>query len=195
MKYAIAALRQRLPASIAVCRQALEAAGGDLSQAHALVVDQLVADYGHRTGLGAAEAAIELQAAGHDVERAMMLRRRRHPSPPPRPLAALEKGSALAAERASVETGLRCFAHVIPGEQDTYELRLITHAARFTETADGFDYDYAMQDTQTRVERRFVTGIAALNLLLQQYAIDEAMLRSIDAFDSCLLHGAIEAYL
>jgi len=157
MKYAIAALRQRLPASIAVCRQALEAAGGDLSQAHALVVDQLVADYGHRTGLGAAEAAIELQAAGHDVERAMMLWRRRHPSPPPRPFAALEKGWALAAEVASVDTGLRCFAHVTPGEQDTYELRMITHAARFTETAYGFDYDYAMQDAQTRVERRFVT--------------------------------------
>lgn len=195
MKYAIAALRQRLPASIAVCRQALEAAGGDLSQAHALVVDQLVADYRHRTGLGAAEAAIELQAAGHDVEHAMVLWRRRHPSPPPRPFAALEKGWALAAELASVGAGLRCFAHVIPGEQDTYELRLITHAARFTETAYGFDYDYAMQDAQTRVERRFVTGIPALNLLLQEYAIDEAMLCSIDAFDSCLLHGPIEAYL
>jgi len=94
-----------------------------------------------------------------------------------------------------VDTGLRCFAHVTPGEQDTYELRMITHAARFTETAYGFDYDYAMQDAQTRVERRFVTGIPALDLLLQEYAIDEAMLCSIDAFDSCLLHGPIEAYL
>jgi hypothetical protein len=45
------------------------------------------------------------------------------------------------------------------------------------------------------VERRLVTGIPALKLLLQEYAIDEAMLCSIDAFDSCLLHGPIEAYL
>lgn len=195
MKYAIAALRQQLPASIAVCRQALEASGGDLSQAHALVVDQLVADYRHRTGSGAADAAIDLQAAGHDIERAFVLWRRRHPSPPLRPFAALEKGCALAAELASVDTGLRCFAHVIPGVQETYELRLITHAARFTETTHGFDYDYAVQDAQTRVERRFVTGIEALTLLLQQYAIDEAMLCSIEAFDSCLLHSPIEAYL
>lgn len=195
MKYAIAALRQQLPASIAVCRQALEASGGDLSQAHALVVDQLVADYRHRTGSGAADAAIDLQAAGHDIERAFVLWRRRHPSPPLRPFAALEEGCALAAELASVDTGLRCFAHVIPGVQETYELRLITHAARFTETTHGFDYDYAVQDVQTRVERRFVTGIEALTLLLQQYAIDEAMLCSIEAFDSCLLHSPIEAYL
>ena len=195
MKYAIAALRQQLPASIAVCRQALEASGGDLSQAHALVVDQLVADYRHRTGSGAADAAIDLQAAGHDIERAFVLWRRRHPSPPLRPFAALEKGCALAAELASVDTGLRCFAHVIPGVQETYELRLITHAARFTETTHGFDYDYAVQEAQTRVERRFVTGIEALTLLLQQYAIDEAMLCSIEAFDSCLLHSPIEAYL
>ena len=195
MKYAIAALRQRLPASIAVCRQALQASGGDLLLAHTLVVDQLVADYRHRTGSGAADAAIDLQAAGHDIERAFVLWRRRHPLPPPPPFAALEKRCPMAAELASVDTGLRCFAHVIPGEQETYELRLITHAARFTETTHGFDYDYAMQDAQTRVERRFVTGIPALNLLLQEYAIDEAMLCSIDAFDSCLLHSPIEAYL
>ncbi len=195
MKYAIAALRQRLPASIAVCRQALQASGGDLLLAHTLVVDQLVADYRHRTGSGAADAAIDLQAAGHDIERAFVLWRRRHPLPPPPPFAALEKGCPMAAELASVDTGLRCFAHVIPGEQETYELRLITHAARFTETTHGFDYDYAMQDAQTRVERRFVTGIPALTLLLQQYAVDEAMLRSIDTFDSCLLHSPIEAYL
>lgn len=90
---------------------------------------------------------------------------------------------------------VRCFAHFIPGEQEIYELRLITHAARFTETTHGFDYDYAMQDAQTRVERRFVTGIPALTLLLQQHAVDEAMLRSIETFDSCLLHSPIEAYL
>lgn len=195
MKYAIAALRQRLPASIAVCRQALQASGGDLLLAHTLVVDQLVADYRHRTGSGATDAAIDLQAAGHDIERAFVLWRRRHPLPPPPPFAALEKGCPMAAELASVDTGLRCFAHVIPGEQETYELRLITHAARFTETTHGFDYDYAMLDAQTQVERRFVTGIPALTLLLQEYAIDEAMLCGIDAFDSCLLHSPIEAYL
>lgn len=52
-----------------------------------------------------------------------------------------------------------------------------------------------MQDAQTRVERRFVTGIPALTLLLQQHAVDEAMLRSIETFDSCLPHSPIEAYL
>ncbi|MEG2979770.1 MAG: hypothetical protein RR831_09660 [Stenotrophomonas sp.] len=195
MKGAIAVLRAQLPASMAVCRQALEASGGDLQQAHAWVVRQLVDEYRHRTGVDAAEAAIDLQAAGHDVERAIVLWRRRNPLPPLRPFAALEKGGALAAELASVDTGLRCFAHVIPGAQGTYELRLITHAARFTETTHGFDYDYAMQDAQTRVERRFVTGVPALTLLLQEYAIDEAMLCGIDAFDSCLLHSPIEAYL
>ena len=58
LRAAFAALRQRLPASIAVCRQALQASGGDLLLAHTLVVDQLVADYRHRTGSGAADAAI-----------------------------------------------------------------------------------------------------------------------------------------
>lgn len=189
---AIAALRQALPASIALCRQALEASGGDLQDAHAYLVRQLGADYRRRTGVDAAQAAADLHATGHDVERAIALWRRQHPLPP---FAAIAKGRPMAAELATAEPGLRRFAHVLLGGQGVHELRLITHAVRFTETAYGFDYDVALRDPQTRVERLFASGLPALAALLQAQAIDEGMLRSLDAFDSCLLHSAIEAYL
>jgi hypothetical protein len=189
---AIAALRQALPASIALCRQALEASGGDLQDAHAYVVRQLGADYMRHTGVDAAQAAADLHATGHDVERAIARWRRQHPLPP---FAAIAKGRPMAAELAAAEPGLQRFAHVLPGAQGEHELRLITHAVRFTETAYGFDYDVALRDPQTRVERLFASGLPALAALLQAHAIDEGMLRSLDAFDSCLLHSAIEAYL
>lgn len=189
---AIASLRQALPASIALCRQALEASGGHLQDAHAYVVRQLGADYMRRTGVDAAQAAAALRATGHDVERAVALWRRQHPLPP---FALIAKGRPMAAELEAAEPGIRLFAHVLPGAQGVHELRLITHAVRFTETAYGFDYDVALRDSKTRVERTFASGLPALAVLLQAHAIDEGMLRSIDAFDSCLLHSALEAYL
>ncbi|WP_295571680.1 hypothetical protein [uncultured Stenotrophomonas sp.] len=190
----ITLLRQQLPASIRICRQALMESGGDLAVAHAWIVRRLVAEYRQRTGAPGDEAAADLQRCGHDVERALVLWQRRHPAPPLPPLERIAQGHPLAAELPA-QDDLRRFVHVLPGAYGAFEVRLVTHAARFTETAYGFDYDLAMQDPLTRVERRFADGMGALAILLQQHGIEPAGLRDVDDFDSCLLHSPIDAYL
>jgi len=190
----ITLLRQQLPASIRICRQALMESGGDLAVAHAWIVRRLVAEYRQRTGAPVDEAAADLLRCGHDVERALVLWQRRYPAPPLPPLERIAQGHPLAAELPA-QDDLRRFVHVLPDAYGAFEARLVTHAARFTETAYGFDYDLAMQDPLTRVERRFADGMAALAILLQQHGIEPAELRDVDDFDSCLLHSPIDAYL
>ena len=67
---AIRALRRRRLASISLCRQALEAAGGDLARAHRLLDVLLVQEVSGRARVGSPEARAALEATRWDVEQA-----------------------------------------------------------------------------------------------------------------------------
>lgn len=124
----ITLLRQQLPASIRICRQALMESGGDLAVAHAWIVRRLIAEYRQRTGAPVDEAAADLQRCGHDVERALVLWQRRYPAPLLPPLERIAQGHPLAAELPA-QDDLRRFVHRMPTVPSRRVLSPTPHAS------------------------------------------------------------------
>lgn len=188
-------LRQQLPASVTMCREAIIAADLDLSLAHDIIVHKLINDVVIRTGTSYDDASAKLIAAQFDVERAIELWKRDNPPPEPSPREKLLKGVDLAAAIRVPAAEMRRYVHIIPLTDDRYELRIITHHEQFTETDYALDYDYALQDSRTRIKRLFTEGVDSTFEQLVAWSITEEMLQAPDTFDSCLLDDIINGYL
>lgn len=191
----VSGLRQQLPAPIAICKEAIIATDGDLQRAYELVVRRLVIDVANRTGATVLEATAKLHEARFDVERAIELWHRENPPPEPPQEQKLAKGIALAASIQVADPMMRRYAHVIPLGGDRFELRLITHHERFSETNYGWDYDYALKDLRTRVTRIEIVGIPAVFSQLAKWGTSESTLKATREFDSCLINSPLDYYI
>jgi hypothetical protein len=190
----VAELRRQLPAPVAICRDAVASANGDVRKAYDLVIQYLYDDLVARTGLSDESARTLLSSVGFDVERAIELWGRDNPPPALSPRALLAAGGALAAQIPHSDPTMRRYVHVIPRAMG-YEIRLIVHHARFTERAFGSDYDLAMQNTTTRVYRLFADDLhSAMHRLINLGGTEDMLVRP-DTLDSCLLNGPIDTYL
>jgi len=134
----VSELRREIPAPVQMCHSAITAANGNIRQAYDLVVQNLVDDLVSRTGATRDQAMASLAATGFDTERSFQLWRRENPGPAPSPRERLVSGRELAASIPCPTPEFRCWAHVIP-ISNGYELRLITHLARYTEESYGWD--------------------------------------------------------
>ena len=191
----ISELRRRLPAPVSMCKDAIVAADGDLSRAHDIVVRNLTNTVVVRTGATADDASAKLVAAHFDVERAVELWYRENPPPDPPPREKLRRGIELVASIRIASPEMQRYGHIIPRPDTRFELRLITHHERFTESAYALDYDCALEDSRTRVTRIFTEGVQATLDQLSAWGVTEDMLQTPDAFDSCLVNSPIDSYL
>lgn len=189
----IAALRRQFPASIAVCRDAIVAANGDLKLAAAIVKEHLVSDFRARTGTTQEEAIRRLQLAAFDVERAIYVWHLEHPTKRT-PEQWLAEGVSLAASLPTQSIEMQCYTHVIR-RGDKFEIRLIKHHERFTETEFGLDYDVALEDPRTRIRCFTATDDTSLIEILSGLGITYDSLLPARELDSCLLNSPIDAYL
>ena len=190
----VSKLRQKIPAPVTLCRDAITESDGDIRKAHDIVVRWLTEDVAMRTGISPDEANAFLTSARFDVQRAIRLWRMENPAPEPTPQERLASGIELAASIPFANAAMRRFAHVIP-HSNGYELRLITHLERYTEEAFGFDYDYAMQDQTTRLQRLFVNNVSSAISQLASWGCTEEMLVPPTSLDSCLVNSPLDAYL
>jgi hypothetical protein len=190
----VSELRRGLPASVSLCRDAITESDGDIRKAHDIVVRSLVDDVAVRTGISRAEANEFLTSASFDVERAVELWRMDNSPPEPTPQEKLVSGIELAASVPYSNPAMRRYAHVIP-HSNGYELRLITHLARYTEESFGYDYDCAMQDRTTRLQRLFVDSVSSAINQLASWGCTDDMLVPPTSLDSCLVNSPLDAYL
>jgi len=190
----IAELRRALPASVLYCREAILDSDGDISRAYDILLLRLTNEVAERTGASQDEASAKLRTANFDMERAVELWNRENPPPEPTAREKLMKGLEMAAAVPFPDPQMRRYAHVIPNASG-YELRLITHHARYTEETFGLDYDYAIEDLHTRVKRVFAVDLQSTLAQLAAWGCTEAMLASPRSIDSCLVNSPLEAYL
>jgi hypothetical protein len=189
----VSKLRQKLPAPVSLCRDAIAASDGDIRRAHDIIIRSLTEDVAARTGICRDEAHAFLTSARFDVERAVGLWRMENAAPEPTPQGKLANGIELAASIPFANAAMRRYAHVIP-QTDGYELRLITHLERYTEESFGYDYDYAMQDQTTRLQRLFVDNVSSAISHLASWGCTEKMLVPPTSLDSCLVNSPLDAY-
>ncbi len=169
-------------------------ANGDLRRAHDIVTLKLVDDLASRIGVSRDEAQTRLTSVGFDVARAVKQFRRDNPPPEVPPLEQLAHGAEVAALLPHPNPEMRRYAHVIP-HSDGYELRLVTHLARYTKEAFGWDYDCAIRDASTRLQSSVVDRIESVIDQLEEWGCTEELLMRADMLDSCLANSPLEPYL
>ena len=76
-----------------------------------------------------------------------------------------------------------------------FEVRYLEHHAKYTDEDWGWDYDYVLDDSTTRVKRVFVTNEAEIEAAVAYWLKDLLQLREPDNLDSSLVNSPIEGYL
>lgn len=109
------------------------------------------------------------------------------------------------------EPGMKAYVLIFPIEKKeeqiyrnnllpiaSYEVRYIKHKEEYTDTKWGLDYDYVLEDKDTRIKRFFIErNNENSNLLkvLSEFDIDFEDFKRLNFFDSALTDSPIKYYL
>ena len=109
------------------------------------------------------------------------------------------------------ELGMKAYVLIFPIEKKeeqiyrnnllpiaSYEVRYIKHKEEYTDTKWGLDYDYVLEDKDTRIKRFFIErNNENSNLLkvLSEFDIHFEDFKRLNFFDSALTDSPIEYYL
>jgi hypothetical protein len=76
-----------------------------------------------------------------------------------------------------------------------FEIRFVEHHAKYTDEDWGWDYDYVLDDTTTRIKRIFISEENEIESSVAHWLKDLSQLQEPDKFNSSLLNSPIEGYL
>lgn len=76
-----------------------------------------------------------------------------------------------------------------------FEIRFLEHHAKYTDEDWGWDYDYILDDTTTRIKRVFVLKEDDIESAIEPWLKDLSQLQEPGNFDSSLINSPIDYYL
>ncbi len=76
-----------------------------------------------------------------------------------------------------------------------FEIRFLEHHAKYTDKDWGWDYDYVLDDSTTRIKRVFVSQENEIEPAVSVWFISLSQLQEPDNFDSSLVNSPIDGYL
>ena len=194
-KQLIVEMRSQIPASISLCQRALAGANNDLGQAISSVRQMLARELAARLNIASDIAQQYLDAAGYDTELASRNWHVDNPAPPPTNRDVLLAGGELAVQLRNDAPSSATYLHIIPDGNGQFDVRVITHNPRYTEEQFGWDYDYAILDSTTRISRFHPLDWPAVCERLNLLDVDIDDLQPPASIDSCLVNSPIDSYL